>query len=128
VLKPSEHASQTCLLLGDLANAAGLPPGVLNIVAGLGPAAGTPLVRHPAVQKVAFTGSVATGRQVAAAAALNLTPCMLELGGKSAVIVCEDADIERAVEWVMVRIKRLSVATFLIIVLPGRQIWWWCNC
>lgn len=105
VLKPSEHASLTCLLLGDLANAAGLPPGTLNIVAGLGCEAGAHLITHPSVQKVSFTGSVPTGKQVAAAAAANLTPCTLELGGKSAIIVCEDADIERAVEWVMVCIN-----------------------
>lgn len=87
VLKPSELASVTCLELGAIASAAGLPPGVLNIVTGLGAEAGAALSRHPGLAKVSFTGSTATGRKVAVAAATNLRPTTLELGGKSSLIV-----------------------------------------
>ena len=103
VLKPSEVASVTCLELGAIAEAVQLPPGVLNVVTGLGSEAGAPLSASPAVAKVAFTGSVATGRRVNLAAAKNLRPATMELGGKSCVVVFDDADVEHAVEWVMVR-------------------------
>ena len=105
VLKPSEHASLTCLRLGPLATAAGLPPGVLNVVSGSGAAAGAALAAHPGIAKLAFTGSNATGRLVSAAAARNLKPCTLELGGKSSLVVFDDADVTRAVEWAMVRLS-----------------------
>ncbi|KIZ01547.1 hypothetical protein MNEG_6416 [Monoraphidium neglectum] len=101
VLKPSEVASVTCLELAGLASDAGLPPGVLNVVTGLGQEAGAPLCSHPGVAKLAFTGSTATGRSVALAAATNLRPATCELGGKSALIIFEDADLDKAVEWVM---------------------------
>ncbi|KAL4425584.1 hypothetical protein ABPG75_009600 [Micractinium tetrahymenae] len=99
VAKPSELASLTTLELAAIAAEAGLPAGVLNVVTGLGPDAGAPLAGHPKVAKVAFTGSTATGRRVCAAAAGNLRPASMELGGKSALLVFEDADIEKAVEW-----------------------------
>jgi len=101
VLKPSEVASLTCLALADVAHAAGCPPGALNVVTGTGPDAGAALVGHPGCAKVAFTGSTATGRAVALAAARNLRPATLELGGKSALVVFGDADLDRAVEWAM---------------------------
>ncbi|GFR51349.1 hypothetical protein Agub_g13772, partial [Astrephomene gubernaculifera] len=101
VLKPSELASLTCLELAAAAEAAGLPPGVLNVVTGTGAEAGAPLSAHPGLAKVAFTGSAATGRRVALAAAGNLRPASLELGGKSCLIVFDDADVEKAVEWAM---------------------------
>lgn len=101
VLKPSELASLTSLELAALAAEAGLPPGVLNVVTGTGEGAGAPLSAHPGVAKVAFTGSAATGRRVALAAAANLRPASLELGGKSALIVFEDAEVDKAVEWAM---------------------------
>ncbi|KAK9864697.1 hypothetical protein WJX84_012091 [Apatococcus fuscideae] len=101
VLKPSEMASLTCLELGALAREAGLPAGVLNVITGLGPDAGAPLSEHPAVAKVAFTGSSVTGRRVAMAAAKNLRPATMELGGKSALVIFEDADVAKAVEWAM---------------------------
>ena len=103
VLKPSEHASLTCLRLAQLAAAAGLPAGVLNVVSGGGATAGAALTAHPRLAKLVFTGSGATGRGVAAAAAARLTPVTLELGGKSALLVFDDADVEKAVEWAMVR-------------------------
>ncbi|KAI8466083.1 MAG: betaine aldehyde dehydrogenase [Monoraphidium minutum] len=101
VLKPSEVASVTCLELAGLAAEAGLPAGVLNVVTGLGQEAGAPLCAHPGVAKLAFTGSTATGRAVALAAASNLRPATCELGGKSALIIFEDAELDKAVEWVM---------------------------
>ncbi|MGO4835801.1 aldehyde dehydrogenase family protein, partial [Rhizobiaceae sp. 2RAB30] len=101
VLKPSEFTSLTALELGAIAAEAGLPKGVLNIVTGLGQEAGHSLVRHPAVKKIAFTGSVPTGAGIAAAAAQDIKNVSLELGGKSPIIVFDDADIEAAVEWTL---------------------------
>ncbi len=96
VLKPPEWAPLTCSILGDLADDAGLPPGVLNIVHGTGAGAGAPLTGHPGVDRVAFTGSPATARTVYGDAAANLTPVSFELGGKSPFIVFEDADLDAA--------------------------------
>ena len=97
VAKPSELTSTSTLLLARLATEAGLPDGVLNVVTGTGPEAGTPLAAHPAVRRIAFTGSVATGRLLAAIAAERLVPMTLELGGKSPLVVFADADLDRAV-------------------------------
>jgi 5-carboxymethyl-2-hydroxymuconic-semialdehyde dehydrogenase len=97
VAKPPEWAPLTASLLADITREAGLPDGVFNIVQGLGTEAGAPLVAHPDVARVCFTGSVATGRQVAAAAGAQLTPVSLELGGKSPLIVFGDADLDLAV-------------------------------
>jgi len=96
VLKPPEWAPLTCSLLGDLALDAGVPPGVLNVVQGIGEEAGAALVAHPGVDRIGFTGSPETGRLIGAAAAANLTPCSFELGGKSPFVVCDDADLDRA--------------------------------
>jgi len=107
ILKPSENASLTCLALADIAHGAGVPPGVLNILSGLGPDAGAPLVAHPGVDKVAFTGSLATGKAVMRSAAERVCPVSLELGGKSPVVVFEDAiaggadAVAKVVEWIM---------------------------
>lgn len=100
VLKPSEHASVTSLELGSAAAAAGLPAGALNVVTGLGAGAGAPLSSDARLAKLAFTGSTATGRRVYASAAQNLRPAGMELGGKSCAIVFEDADVDKAVEWI----------------------------
>jgi aminomuconate-semialdehyde/2-hydroxymuconate-6-semialdehyde dehydrogenase len=97
VAKPPEWTPLTASLLADITAEAGLPDGVFNVVQGLGPEAGAPLVAHPDVRRVCFTGSVATGRQVAAAAGAQLTPVSLELGGKSALLVFADADLDLAV-------------------------------
>ena len=96
VLKPPEWAPLTCSLLGDLADEAGLPPGVLNIVHGTGAGAGAPLTGHRDVDRVAFTGSPATAHTVYRDAAANLTPVSFELGGKSPFIVFDDADLDAA--------------------------------
>jgi aminomuconate-semialdehyde/2-hydroxymuconate-6-semialdehyde dehydrogenase len=96
VLKPPEWAPLTCSLLGDLADQAGVPPGVLNIVHGTGAAAGAPLTGHRDVDRVAFTGSPATAHTVYRDAAAQLTPVSFELGGKSPFIVFDDADLDAA--------------------------------
>jgi aminomuconate-semialdehyde/2-hydroxymuconate-6-semialdehyde dehydrogenase len=96
VLKPPEWAPLTCSILGDLAEAAEVPPGVLNIVHGTGASAGAPLTGHADVDRVAFTGSPPTARTVYHDAAANLTPVSFELGGKSPFMVFEDADLDAA--------------------------------
>ncbi|HUA72857.1 MAG TPA: aldehyde dehydrogenase family protein [Solirubrobacteraceae bacterium] len=96
VLKPPEWAPLTCSMLGDLADQAGLPPGVLNVVHGTGAGAGAPLTGHKDVDRVAFTGSPATAHTVYRDAAAHLTPVSFELGGKSPFIVFEDADLDAA--------------------------------
>ena len=97
VAKPPEWAPLTASLLADITRDAGLPDGVFNVVQGLGAEAGAPLAAHPEVARVSFTGSVATGRLVAAAAGAQLTPVSLELGGKSPLLVFADADLDLAV-------------------------------
>lgn len=101
VLKPAEQTPLTALELGTIADAVGLPAGVLNIVTGLGPIAGQALIDHPGVDKLAFTGSIPTGSKVMAAAARDIKRVSLELGGKSPFVVFEDADIDKAVEWIL---------------------------
>ncbi|MEH1127428.1 aldehyde dehydrogenase family protein [Micromonospora sp. CPCC 206061] len=95
VHKPAEDTPLTALRIAELLTEAGLPPGVLNVVTGAGPV-GDSLVRHPGVDKVAFTGSTAVGRRIATAAAETLKPVTVELGGKSAHIVFADADLDAA--------------------------------
>ncbi|MBW3099004.1 aldehyde dehydrogenase family protein [Pseudohoeflea coraliihabitans] len=97
VLKPSEEAPLTPLMIGRLMQQAGVPDGVVNIVTGTGQEAGARLAAHPDVSKIVFTGSTATGQAIARAGVDNLKRVSLELGGKSPVIVCSDADIEKAV-------------------------------
>ncbi len=101
VLKPSELTSLTALELAGIAAEAGLPPGVLNVVTGFGKDAGAPIANHPRLRKVAFTGSVPTGRSVMQAGAQAIKTVSLELGGKSPFVVFEDADLEAAVEWIL---------------------------
>ncbi|MCW5666269.1 MAG: aldehyde dehydrogenase [Piscinibacter sp.] len=96
VLKPSEFASVSSLEFAALTKEAGLPDGVINVVTGLGPEIGTPLVAHPDVAKITFTGSDVTGAKVYEAAARTMKRVSMELGGKSPNIVFEDADLEQA--------------------------------
>lgn len=96
VLKPAEQACLTALAFAHLARAAGLPPGALNVVTGLGEEAGAALSAHPGVAHLSFTGSVAVGRAVQRAAAEHTAPVTLELGGKSPQIVFADADLDAA--------------------------------
>ena len=97
VLKPSEFASPSVVelatLLGDI-----LPPGALNVVTGFGPDVGAALVSHPGIAKISFTGGGVAARRIMAAAAEQLTPSLMELGGKSPMVVCADADLETAVQ------------------------------
>lgn len=97
VLKPAEDTSLTAVRLVELMHEAGLPPGVVNLVTGYGHEAGAALAAHKGVDKIAFTGSTATGRAILDAAKGNLKKVSLELGGKSPVIVCADADLDAAI-------------------------------
>jgi acyl-CoA reductase-like NAD-dependent aldehyde dehydrogenase len=101
VLKPSEHTPASAWWLGRLCLEAGLPPGVLNVVQGPGPEAGLPLVEDERVDLVSFTGSASTGAAIAEAAGRRLAKTALELGGKNALVVCDDADLDRAVTWTL---------------------------
>jgi phenylacetaldehyde dehydrogenase len=107
VIKPSEETPLSAVLLGSLIEAAGFPPGVVNIVNGYGHSAGAALSLHPDVDKLSFTGSTATGRKIINAATGNLKKLSLELGGKSPVVVMPDAEMERAVPGV-------AMATFFL--------------
>ncbi|MER2535039.1 MAG: aldehyde dehydrogenase [Rhizobiaceae bacterium] len=97
VIKPSEFTSASALEFVKLIEEAGAPPGLVNVVTGFGPEVGTPLVEHPKVAKVAFTGSDATGRRIYASAAQTMKHVTMELGGKSPNIVFADADLDDAV-------------------------------
>ena len=101
VVKPSEYTSASALEFMKLIEQAGFPPGVVNVVTGFGAEVGTPLVEHPKVAKVAFTGSDATGQRIYEAAAKGLKRVSMELGGKSPNIVFDDAHIDNAVKGVI---------------------------
>ena len=101
VLKPSEHSSVSALVFGELFEKAGFPPGVVNIITGFGNEVGEPLITHPDVAKVAFTGGDKTGQAVYEQAARGIKRVTLELGGKSANIVFDDADLDQAVNGVV---------------------------
>jgi len=100
VLKPAEDTPASATILGRLAIEAGFPEGVFNVVHGYGPgSAGEALTTDPRVDRITFTGETSTGRIIARAAAANLTPTSLELGGKNCNIVFADADLDNAVDW-----------------------------
>jgi aldehyde dehydrogenase (NAD+) len=101
VLKPAEEACLTALAFARIAEAAGLPAGALNVVPGLGEEAGAALSAHPGVRHISFTGSVAVGQLIQAAAARNAVPVTLELGGKSPQIVFADADLDAALPFLV---------------------------
>ncbi len=98
VLKPSEIAPLDACILAEILHEAGVPPGVFNLVNGDGPTVGAALAAHPGIDMVSFTGSTRAGREVSVAAAATVKRVALELGGKSANIILDDADIERAVK------------------------------
>lgn len=100
VAKPADETPRTAVALAELALAAGLPPGVFNVVTGIGAEAGAALSEHPGLDHIGFVGSTAIGSVVARAAAERVTPTILELGGKSAQIVFPDADLPRASEFI----------------------------
>ena len=99
VLKPAEQTPLTALYFGKLVIEAGIPPGVVNIIPGLGSTAGKALAEHLDVDKIAFTGSTVTGRAVMQLASTNLKNITLECGGKNPCVVFEDADLDQAVRW-----------------------------
>lgn len=101
VAKPSEHTPASALAFAELALEAGVPPGVLQVVQGLGREAGAPLVEHEGVALVSFTGAAATGRRINETAGRRLAKVCLELGGKNALVVCDDADLELATRWAL---------------------------
>jgi len=101
VLKPSEEACLTALLFARIAEEAGLPKGVLNVVPGFGAEAGAALSSHPGVHHISFTGSVGVGKLVQKAAGDNIVPVTLELGGKSPQIVFDDADLDAALPFLV---------------------------
>ena len=96
VLKPAEWSPLSCSLLASLADEAGLPPGVFNVVQGIGEEVGAALVAHPGIRRVSFTGSTETARAIGAAAAANVVPFTAELGGKNPFVVFADADLDAA--------------------------------
>jgi acyl-CoA reductase-like NAD-dependent aldehyde dehydrogenase len=97
ILKPSELTPHSSLVIGVLCEKAGAPRGLVNIIAGAGPTAGQAAITHPGTRLVVFVGSAAAGARIAEAAARNVVPCILELGGKSANIIFDDADLDRAI-------------------------------
>lgn len=101
VIKPAEEACLTALAMAHLAEEAGFPPGAINIVPGLGAEAGAALTAHPGINHISFTGSVGVGITVQQTAALNLVPVTLELGGKSPQLVFADADLDRALPFLV---------------------------
>ena len=98
VIKSPELDPLTHLYIARAVEAAGFPPGAVNILCGVGSEAGAALSAHPGIDQVVFTGSVPTGVAIATAAAQNVVPCVLELGGKSAAIVCADADLDNLID------------------------------
>jgi betaine-aldehyde dehydrogenase/5-carboxymethyl-2-hydroxymuconic-semialdehyde dehydrogenase len=96
ILKPAEWSPLSCSLLADLSHEAGFPPGVLNVVQGIGEEVGAALVSHPGVRRISFTGSPETARHIGVAAAQNIVPFTGELGGKGPLLVFDDCDLEAA--------------------------------
>jgi len=101
VLKPSEDSPMVADVFAEIAAAAGLPAGVLNVVHGFGAEAGAALVSHPGVDLISFTGSTATGKWIAKTSADRLAKVFLELGGKNPMIICDDADMDNAIKWTL---------------------------
>jgi aldehyde dehydrogenase (NAD+) len=101
IMKPSEETPATAWIFGEICKEAGLPPGVFNLVQGLGAEAGAPLVESPAVAIVSFTGSCRTGTVIQTEAGRRLAKVCMELGGKNALVVCDDADLDNAERWVL---------------------------
>ncbi len=99
VLKAAEDTPGTAWLFGQIATDAGLPPGVLNVIQGLGHEAGAALVENPGVDLISFTGSTRVGREIAQVAGKRLAKVSLELGGKNPLVVCDDADMDNAAQW-----------------------------
>lgn len=123
VLKTAEQSPLSVLFLANLIKEAGFPPGVVNIISGFGRTAGAAIASHKDIDKVAFTGSTQTGREIMKAASINLKNITIETGGKSPLVVFEDADIEQAVKWAHIGIMsnsgQVCCATSRILVQEG---------
>ncbi|KAF1841656.1 aldehyde dehydrogenase-like protein [Cucurbitaria berberidis CBS 394.84] len=123
VLKAAEQTPLSILYLGNLVKEAGFPPGVINFINGEGRKAGAALASHPDVDKIAFTGSTATGKEVMKMAALNMKNITLETGGKSPLVVFDDADLDQAVKWshlgIMYNQGQVCSATSRVLVQEG---------
>jgi aldehyde dehydrogenase (NAD(P)+) len=121
VLKAAEQTPLGVLYLANLIKETGFPKGVVNIVNGLGSEAGAAIAGHPGIDKIAFTGSTNTGREVMRAAAANLKAITLETGGKSPLLVFEDANLDQAVKWSHVGV----MSEYPLFTLPPSTIMWW---
>jgi aldehyde dehydrogenase (NAD+) len=123
VLKPAEQTPLSILFLASLVPEAGFPPGVINIINGYGKEAGHALASHLDVDKIAFTGSTLTGKQIMKTAAVNMKNITLETGGKSPLLVFDDADIDQAAKWAHIGIMsnqgQVCTATSRVIVQEG---------
>jgi len=123
VLKPAEQTPLSILYFANLVKEAGFPPGVINVVNGHGRVAGAAIAQHMGIDKVAFTGSTATGKEIMKMAAGNMKNITLETGGKSPLLVFDDADIEQAVKWshvgIMSNMGQVCTATSRILVQDG---------
>lgn len=123
VLKPAEQTPLSILFLASLIPEAGFPPGVINIINGYGKEAGSALASHLDVDKIAFTGSTLTGKQIMKTAAVNMKNITLETGGKSPLLVFDDADIDQAAKWAHIGIMsnqgQICTATSRVIVQEG---------
>ena len=125
IVKPSEYAPLTAFMLAEIIGEAGVPPGVFNLVSGDGPAAGEALVAHRDVDMVSFTGSTATGRRISEVASATVKKVTLELGGKSPLIVLEDAPLAdavgAAVQGCYINCGQMCTATTRLLVPAGRR-------
>ncbi|KAK8196021.1 mitochondrial aldehyde dehydrogenase [Zalaria obscura] len=123
VIKAAEQTPLSILYFANLIKEAGFPPGVINIVNGHGRVAGAAIAQHPDIDKIAFTGSTATGREIMRMAAVNMKNITLETGGKSPLLVFDDADLDQAVKWghigIMSNMGQICSATSRILVQEG---------
>ncbi|RMY90234.1 hypothetical protein D0861_03740 [Hortaea werneckii] len=123
VLKAAEQTPLSILVFANLVKEAGFPPGVLNIINGHGRVAGAAIAQHMGIDKIAFTGSTATGKEIMKSAAVNMKNITLETGGKSPLLVFDDADLDQAVKWsqigIMSNMGQICTATSRILVQEG---------
>jgi aldehyde dehydrogenase (NAD(P)+) len=122
VLKAAEQTPLSVLYLANLIKEAGFPAGVVNIVNGLGRIAGAAMTGHLGIDKIAFTGSTVAGREIMKASAANLKNITLETGGKSPLIVFDDAELDQAIKWTQIGIMSESISyLFEAVLISSRQ-------